>query len=49
MDLYTATPRTLEPLPFRAMSQYPYPPTEHYPDDEEHQAFLKAYNTRIIE
>ncbi len=49
MDLYTATPQTVEPLPFRAMTRYPYPSTEHYPDDEEHQAFLKAYNTRIIE
>ena len=49
MDLYTATPQTVEPLPFRAMSRYPYPPTEHYPDDEEHRAFLKTYNTQIIE
>jgi hypothetical protein len=49
MDLYTATPQTVEPLPFRIMSQYPYPAAEHYPDDEEHQAFLNTYNTRIIE
>ncbi|HOW64742.1 MAG TPA: FG-GAP-like repeat-containing protein [Verrucomicrobiota bacterium] len=48
MDLYTATPDTLEPLPFRGMSRYPYPPTEHYPNTPEHQAFLKTYNTRII-
>jgi hypothetical protein len=48
MDLYTATPRTLEPLPFRSMSRYPYPPSEHYPDDEEHRAFLKTYNTRLL-
>ncbi|HSA03048.1 MAG TPA: cytochrome c biogenesis factor, partial [Candidatus Paceibacterota bacterium] len=48
MDLYTATPDTLVPLPFRGMSRYPYPPTEHYPNTPEHQAFLKTYNTRII-
>ena len=48
MDLYTAAPRTLEPLPFRHMSRYPYPPTEHYPDGAEYQAYLKAYNTRIL-
>jgi tetratricopeptide (TPR) repeat protein len=48
MDLYTGAPRTLEPLPFRQMSQYPYSPTEHYPDGEEHQGFLRAYNTRLI-
>jgi hypothetical protein len=49
MDLYTAAPDTLEPLPFRGMSQYPYPATEHYPDSPEHQAFRKTYNTRIVE
>jgi Tfp pilus assembly protein PilF len=49
MDLYTATPRTLAPLPFRAMSAYPYPPSEQYPDSEEHQAYLRTYNTRIID
>ncbi len=49
MDLYTLTPQTLEPLPFRAMSQYPYPLTEQYPTGAIHQAFLKTYNTRLIE
>jgi Tfp pilus assembly protein PilF len=49
MDLYTATPRTLEPLPFRAMSQYPYPATERYPDSEEHRTYLETYNTRHVE
>jgi hypothetical protein len=48
MDLYTAAARTLEPLPFRQMSQYPYPPAEHYPSSEEYQRFLRAYNTRLI-
>jgi tetratricopeptide (TPR) repeat protein len=49
MDLYTAAAQTLEPLPFRQMSRYPYPPTEHYPDSEEYQSFLKAYNTRLLQ
>jgi len=49
MDLYTATPETLEPLPFHGMSRYPYPATEHYPDDQRHRLFRQAYNTRIIE
>ena len=48
MDLYTATPRTLEPLPFRAMSRYPYPPTERYPATEKHQAYLRKYNSRQV-
>ena len=49
MDLYTATPQTLEPWPFRVMSRYPYPPTERYPATKENQAFLRTYNTRIVE
>jgi hypothetical protein len=49
MDLYTATPQTLAPLPFRAMSGYPYPTTERYPTGDVHQAFLRTYNTRFME
>jgi Flp pilus assembly protein TadD len=48
MDLYTATPQTLEPLPFRGMSRYPYPPDEHYPDTELHRRLSQTYNTRIV-
>lgn len=48
MDLYTATPQTLEPLPFRGMSRYPYPATEQYPTSAVHQAFQRTYNTRIV-
>jgi Tfp pilus assembly protein PilF len=48
MDLYTATPQTLEPLPFRAMSQYPYPPSEHYPDTGAHRHYRATYNTRLV-
>jgi len=49
MDLYTATPQTLEPLPFRGMSKYPYPPTERFPNSAELRAFRDKYNTRIVE
>lgn len=48
MDLYTATPRTVEPLPFRAMSQYPYPATESFPHTPELQAWQRDYNTRLV-
>ncbi|MGD8331045.1 MAG: FG-GAP-like repeat-containing protein [Acidobacteriota bacterium] len=34
------------PLPFQEMSSYPYPPSESYPDDDEHSAFLERYLTR---
>lgn len=48
LDLYTATPQTLEPLPFRGMSRYPYPPSERYPDTKEHRKFRATYNTRVV-
>ena len=47
MDLYTASPQTLEPLPFRGMTRYPYPPDERYPDTRELRHFRATYNTRI--
>ncbi len=49
MDLYTATPNTLDPLPFRGMSRYPYAAPERYPAAPEQQAYLRAFNTRRIE
>jgi Tfp pilus assembly protein PilF len=47
MDLYTATPQTLEPLPFRGMSRYP--PGEPFPDTAELRAYRATYNTRIVD
>jgi hypothetical protein len=41
-------PFTVNPLPFRGMSGYPYPNTESYPYDATHLAYLKEYNTRVI-
>ncbi len=46
MDLYTAEPDTVEPLPFRDMSSYPYPPEEHYPDDSDARRRWREYNSR---
>ena len=48
MDLYTAYPDTVEPLPFQAMSAYPYPDDEAYPDTEKTREYHRRYNTRII-
>jgi len=48
-DLNTATGQTVEPLPFHGMSQYPYGPEESYPQDQEHQDYLRQYNTRKVE
>jgi len=49
MDLHTAYPDTVEPLPFHEMSAYPYPDGEHYPDDAGHREYLKIWNTRRLE
>jgi hypothetical protein len=45
-DLNTKFSETVEPLPFHAMSGYPYPATEHYPDDPAHREYLHTYQTR---
>jgi len=42
----TAYGQTVEPLPFHAMSQYPYKNGEHSPDDPQHQQYREQYNTR---
>lgn len=47
-DINTLTSQTVEPLPFHGMSTYPYPKTEHYPDDEAHQRYRLEYNTRRV-
>ena len=49
MDPHTAFPDTVEPLPFHAMSAYPYPEGETYPDDTEHREYRATYNTRRLE
>jgi Tfp pilus assembly protein PilF len=33
MDFYEATPFTVAQFPFHKMTSYPYPASEHYPDD----------------
>ena len=47
-DINTLTSQTVEPLPFHGMSAYPYPKTEHYPNDEAHQRYRIEYNTRRV-
>jgi hypothetical protein len=36
----------VEPLPLHAMSVYPYPKAERFPDDAAHEKYRREYNTR---
>jgi hypothetical protein len=48
MDIRSASPDTLEPLPFHAMRTYPYGPGEHYPTTPLHRDYQARYNTRVV-
>ncbi|HYV86897.1 MAG TPA: FG-GAP-like repeat-containing protein [Patescibacteria group bacterium] len=49
MDPHTAHGETVEPLPFRSMTAYPYAEGETYPDDPAHARYRKEWNTRHLE
>ena len=46
MDFYEATPFTVADMPFHAMTGYPYPVGQHYPDDVEATAYRLDWNDR---
>jgi tetratricopeptide (TPR) repeat protein len=48
MDLSSASPDHVGPLPFRGMSQYPYAWPERYPDTPAHRDYVERYNTRSV-
>ena len=48
MDINSASPDTVEPLPFHAMSTYPYHAPERYPETPEHERYRATYNTRVV-
>jgi tetratricopeptide (TPR) repeat protein len=48
MDINSASPDQLAPLPFHGMSRYPYFSPEHYPTDAKHLEYLEKYNTRVV-
>jgi hypothetical protein len=45
-DLNTVHGQTAEPLPYNAMTAYPYPPDEPFPDTPAHRQYLRKYQTR---
>jgi tetratricopeptide (TPR) repeat protein len=48
MDINSASPDQIGPLPFHGMSKYPYDWPEHYPLTEKRRRYLEEYNTRIV-
>jgi hypothetical protein len=48
MDLSSAYPDTVEPLPYRGMTSYPYPAEAPYPEDPEARRYREEYNTRRV-
>ena len=48
MDINSASPHELSPLPFHRMKRYPYSPPETYPSDAAHQSYVERYNTRVV-
>jgi hypothetical protein len=48
MDINSASPDQVAPLPFHGMSRYPYRWPEHYPFDAQHREYLEKYNSRVV-
>jgi Tfp pilus assembly protein PilF len=48
MDLHSASPDVLEPIPFHGMTHYPFAPSEHPPLTAAQQSDLERYHTRIV-
>ena len=46
MDINSASPDRVEPLPFHAMTRYPPPEGERHPQTAEHRDYLERYNSR---
>ena len=48
MDINSASPDQVGPLPFHGMSRYPYRWPERYPLTPERRRYLETYNTRVV-
>ncbi|HKR00397.1 MAG TPA: FG-GAP-like repeat-containing protein [Pyrinomonadaceae bacterium] len=48
MDINSASPDEVLPLPFHGMKRYPYRAPEVYPMTAERRACIERYNTRIV-
>jgi tetratricopeptide (TPR) repeat protein len=48
MDINSASPDQVSPLPFHGMSRYPYLDPEAYPMTAARRAYMDKYNTRLV-
>src|SRR6185503_8201428 len=48
MDLNSASPDNVTPLPFHGMKSYPYSARERYPMIPARREYLDRYNTRVV-
>ena len=48
MDINSASPEQVGPLPFHGMTKYPYSSRETYPFTPERRAYIERYNTRRV-
>jgi tetratricopeptide (TPR) repeat protein len=48
MDINSASPDAVTPLPFHGMTRYPYGVSEAYPMTEARRRYFENYNTRIV-
>lgn len=48
MNIHSASPDEVAPLPFHGMKRYPYETSEPYPLTPERQAYAERYNTRVV-
>ncbi|HWN08644.1 MAG TPA: FG-GAP-like repeat-containing protein [Pyrinomonadaceae bacterium] len=48
MDINSASPDQVLPLPFHRMTKYPYSDSESYPMTRARRAYMEKYNTRLV-
>src|SRR5258705_763717 len=48
MDINSASPDQVSPLPFHGMTKYPYKDPEAYPMSAARRAYIDQYNTRLV-
>src|SRR5205085_11886191 len=48
MDINSASPDEVMPLPYHGMKRYPYSSPNAYPMTEARHAYIEKYNTRIV-